>query len=741
MLVGSVAQIFLRKFLMAHYLDKLFNPTSIAVFGASDKKNAVGNIVFKNLLEEGYAGKLFAINPKYITVQGTPCFQSIDKIGTSIDLALIATPASTVVDILKQCGEKGVPHAIVFSSGFGELGTQGAQLEEQIKEVSKIFGIRVLGPNCLGILLPYLRLNATFTNTKAYSGHVALVSQSGGVCAGILDWAMSHNIGFSAMVSVGNAASIDFADILDYLAQDIKTRSILLYIESVHDGRRFIRSLREASKTKPVIIMKAGRHQQGIKAAITHTGSLIGSDEVFDAALRRAGAVRVISIEQLLSAAMIFSKNFRVKNEGLAIITNGGGIGVIAADHAQDTNISLALLSENNIKYLNSVLPNYWSHGNPIDILGDATSEQYKQVVQSCIHDPNIEGILIILVPVVMSDPTEVAKEIITITKESDKPILTCWLGQSQVESAWKLFAENNVPSFKTPESAIDAFADIIYYYHNQKLILEKPKSVSYDHKKDISSDIVSDVNAAKIIINLVLAENRKILSLTESKAILKAFGIPITSSIKADSPENAILVAERIGFPVVMKISSPDITHKQEVHGVQLNIINAEGVQDAFKTMVIEAKRFNPKAKILGVTLEPMQKEANDRELMIGVFTDPLFGPVISFGAGGTNVEVLQDRAIALPPLNQQIARRLISKTRIKKLLGPFRNMPAVKFDEIEQVLLKVSEMVCELPQIREMDINPLIANEQGIIAVDARIVVEETKFNQTPYNHIPLY
>lgn len=718
---------------MTHYLEKLFNPASIAVIGASNKTNSIGMIVFKNLLEGGYAGKLYPVNPKHDLVQGKECFSSIDKIKDSIDLVLIATPAHTVIDILLNCGAKGVGIAIVLSAGFKESGKEGGLLEEQIKNINSKYTMRILGPNCLGVVLPHFKINATFTNIQSLAGHTALVSQSGGVCVGVLDWAIEQKIGFSAMISLGNATDLDFGDILDYLSLDDKTHNILLYIESVHHVRRFISSLRVAARMKPVIVIKVGRHESGARAAFTHTGALIGADDVFDAVLDRAGAVRVKNIEQLFSATEILSKNYQITGEGLAIITNGGGVGVIAADYAIDANLSLPRLTRETVDNLNSFLPKYWSHDNPLDIMGDATPDRYLNSVEICMKDSTISGVLVILVPVIMSDPVETAKKIISIAKQTEKPILTCWLGGKSIRAAEKIFLKNAIPSFKSPEAAIDAFSYLIQHFRNRKLLLQVPESSVYQDK--------SDINQARNIINSVLEKKRHVLPLIESKAVLAAFGIPISKAIEANSPEQAVIAAESIGYPIAMKILSPDITHKQEGHGVRLNLANAEDIRKAYILMVMEAQKCSPSAKIIGVTIEPMLKGDNNRELMIGVLKDAMFGPVISFGAGGSLVEIIKDRVIAIPPLNKFIARRLISKTRVKKLLDPFRNMPAVNYSEIENVLLKVSEMVCELPEICEMDINPLIVNEYGATAVDVRIVVSHVQHSDHLYEHMAIH
>ena len=553
------------------------------------------------------------------------------------------------------------------------------------------------------------------------------------MCTAILDWAGDQHIGFSTMVSVGNEADIDFGDILDYLALDQLTNSILLYIEGIRNARNFMSGLRAAARIKPVIVIKAGRHTEGTRAAVSHTGAIVGMDDVFSAALQRAGAVRVTSIEQLFSAAQILSANYRTKGNRLGIITNGGGPGVMAADQAGELHVNLPELSTKILKKLDQVLPTFWSHHNPVDILGDATPERYRFAVTTCLQDNNIDGILTLLTPQAMSQPSAVARKVIAAAKQTDKPVLCCWLGGEQVEAAWQLFAKHKIPYFNTPESGIAAFSYLADYQHNQQLLLQVPSPLSFEIKPDIEG--------ARLIIDSVLSEHRKILTPIESKAILTAFGIPVTQTLEARTANDALVAAESLGFPVAMKINSPDITHKQDVGGVQLNITNADAVRNAFNLMLENAKRHQPKAKILGVTIERMYKSANDRELMIGVLRDHIFGPVISFGAGGSIVEVMQDRAVALPPLNQFIASNLIAHTRIAKLLGAFRNMPAVNLMAIEMILLRVSAMVCELPQIQEMDINPLIANENGVIAVDARIVVDFILPSMVAYSHMAIH
>ena len=715
-----------------HYLEKLFNPQAVAVIGASNKPLSVGANVFSNLLQGGFSGHIFPVNPNHRSIQGKPCFSSVKDIDEPIDLAVIVTPAATVPQIITECGEKNIQQVIILSAGFSETKKSGEQLEKKIIEIARQFKIRFIGPNCLGVMRPSIGLNATFENSPILPGNLAFVSQSGALCAAILDWAIDEKIGFSTLVSLGNSADLDFGEVLDYLALDDKTNCILLYIEGVRHSRRFMSGLRAASRLKPVIAIKAGRNAQGTRAAISHTGAMIGADDVFDAALRRAGVVRVLSIKELFSAAEVFAGNYRAKGNRLVIVTNGGGAGVMAADHAADLKIPLPELTKETTLHLNAVLPHHWSHHNPIDILGDATPERYSKVINACLEDENCDGLLTILVPIAMSEPLHVAARIVELGAKTDKPVLACWMGREQVKSSWELFAKQKIPYFSTPETAVEAFSYLANYYHNQQLLLQVPEPISYQSQ--------SDIYGAKLIIDCAVAEHRHILTTIESKAILSAFGIPITQTLVARTATEALIAAESLGFPVVMKIYSPDITHKQDVGGVQLNIANAAAVRSFFNQLTASAKQQQPSAKIVGVTIERMYKTPNDRELMIGMIQDPVFGPVINFGAGGSLVEVMQDRALTLPPLNQYLAKHLISETRVAKLLGQFRNKPAVNIDAIENLLLRVSEMICELPQIQEMDINPLIVNDKEIIAVDARIVIN---FNvpSIPYSHMAIH
>ncbi|MCB0717209.1 MAG: bifunctional acetate--CoA ligase family protein/GNAT family N-acetyltransferase [Bacteroidetes bacterium] len=719
----------------AHYLDQLFAPRSIAVFGASEREHSVGGRVFDNLRKSGFAGPIYPINPGRATVFGVDCYPSVADIGEPVDLAVIATPAPTVPKIIEACGEIGVKAAIVVSAGFSEGEGKGAALERQFVQTAHHYGMRVMGPNCLGLIRPSVGMNATFSKNSAKPGHLALVSQSGALCTSILDWAAAYDIGFSALASIGDAGDIDFGDLLDFLAQDPETQSILLYVEGIRDARRFMSGLRVAARMKPVIVIKAGRHEEGSKAAVTHTGAIIGADDVFDAALQRAGAVRVVTIEQLFAAAQLLSTEQRVSGNRLAIVTNGGGVGVMAVDRAVDLGVKLAELSDETVETLNAVLPAHWSHGNPVDVLGDATPDLYSAAVNACLSDNGVDGVLVMLTPQAMTDPTECARKIVDTVKEhgGSKPVLTCWMGGEQVETAREYFSQHHFPTFQSPESSVEAFAFLASYARSQQKLMQVPEPLV--HQK------AADPEGARMIIEGVLADHRSVLSSNESKAVLRAFGIPVTQVLEADSATSALVAAESVGFPVAMKINSPDITHKSDVDGVRLNVTNAAAVRGTYHELVERARELVPNATIKGVTIEPMHSPTSGRELLVGVIKDPVFGPTVTFGAGGTRVEVLRDRAVGLPPLNKFLVEQMVANTKVSKLLKAFRGMPAVNMEALVQTLIRVSDMACEIPQITGLDINPLIADENGVIVVDARIVVERHAPTLDMYDHVAIH
>ena len=716
-----------------HYLDRFFKPQAIAVFGASKRTNAVGTRVYNNLLESGFTGPIYPINPKYKTLDDHDCYPDIQAIQKPIDLAVIATPAPTVPEILHTCGEHGVHAAIIISAGFSEGDGKGLAYERAALDIARQYQMRLLGPNCLGLIRPSIGMNATFSKNSAQPGNLALVSQSGALCTAILDWAVEHDIGFSTIVSLGDAADVDFGDILDYLSQDAQTQSILLYVEGIRNARRFISGLRIAARMKPVIVIKSGRHEEGSRAATTHTGALIGSDNVFDAALQRAGVVRAKTIEQLFAAAQLLTTQQRVRGNRLAIVTNGGGPGVMATDRAVDLGVKLAELSSETISNLDKILPAHWSHQNPVDVLGDASPERYEAAVKACLADENVDGVLVMLTPQAMTEVTGCAEAVIAAHKGQSKPVLVCWMGEKLVAEANKLFTQNHIPHFASPESSVEAFAYLATYYHNQQLLMQVPGPRAKHSEPD--------KEGAELIIESVLSESRTVLTITESKALLHAFDIPFTRSIECHSANEALVAAESLGYPIAMKIHSPDISHKSDVGGVRLNIGSAQLIRNTYHQLVEEVGHKYPDAYISGVTVEPMYVSPNGRELLIGVSRDPVFGPVITFGAGGKQVEILRDSAVALPPLNTFLIEKIINQTKIASLLKDFRDMPAINMGALVRVLRRVSEMVCELPQILDLDINPLIADENGVMSLDARIVVGKQAPSHDRYGHMAIH
>lgn len=716
-----------------HYLNTLFAPKSVAVFGASDRVDAVGQIVFKNMLECGFKGTLYPINAKNAEVQGQKAYASISDIDAPVELVVIATPPKSVPGIIEECGLHGVKAAVIITAGFGEAGAAGVALEKELIAAAHRYNIRLIGPNCLGIMRPSIGLNATFNKGGANTGNIAFVSQSGALCTAILDWAQRNDVGFSSVVSMGSSTDVDFGEILDYLVSDPNTHSILMYIEGIRNARSFMSALRAAARIKPVVLVKVGRHAAGSKAAMSHTASLVGADDVFDAAVSRAGAVRVQTITQLFTAAKALSCGFRPVGDRLAIVTNGGGPGVMATDRASDLGLTMATLSDSTIEYLNQYLPATWPHANPVDVIGDAQADRYLHAVKACLEDDNVDGVLAILTPQAMTKPLESAQVMIELSNTHSKPLLTCWMGDTQVAEARNAFAAAHKPHFRTPEPAVEVFAHLSAYYRNQKLLMQMPGPFSHH--------IEPDVDSARLIIEGAMQEHRKVLTEMESKALLSAFHIPVAKTMVAHSPNEALLIAQQLGFPVAMKINSHDISHKSDVGGVMLNLRNAQEVRAAYQHIVDNVERNRPSARIDGISIEPMIVKSGGRELMIGVTTDPVFGPVITFGAGGTTVEIMGDRAVALPPLNNFLVKDLIQGTRISKMLGKFRNMAAADMDALEEVLLRVSEMVCELPLIKEMDINPLILDEHGALAADARIVVEFVQPGTDRYAHMAIY
>ncbi|WP_019589002.1 MULTISPECIES: bifunctional acetate--CoA ligase family protein/GNAT family N-acetyltransferase [unclassified Thioalkalivibrio] len=716
-----------------HILDKIFNPRGVAVFGATEREGAVGQTILANLLTAGYEGTLVPVNPKHDTVQGLPCVPELRPGEHRVDLALIATPARAVPAILRNCGEAGLRGAVILSAGFGEAGREGQRLQQECVEIAQRYRMRLIGPNCLGIMRPRIGLNATFSHNQALPGKLGLVSSSGALVTAVLDWAQSTGIGFSGVASTGDAADVDFGELLDYLAVDPETQGILLYVEGIRHTRRFLSGLRAAARMKPVVVLKSARHAATAQAAATHTGAMMGSDAVFDAALERAGVVRVERVSQWFSAAHILAQGMRLRGENLAILTNGGGPGVMAVDRAADLGLELASLADKSMDALNDLLPGHWSHGNPIDILGDATAERYGEALRITLADPGVDMAVVLLTPQAMTDPDACAEAVIEQARNSRKPVLACWMGDPLVASARRRFDEAGIPQYRTPEAAIETFAWLIEHRRNQRMLLQTPGP--------LCDETPSDIEGAHLILQNARNDGRKVLSIRESKAVLAAFHIPTNPSILARDPADAMLAAETLGFPVALKISATGISHKSDFGGVRLNLRSVQTVRQQTQEMLDQIREHFPDADVEGVTVERMSEVGHARELLLGISRDPVFGPVIAFGLGGTAVEVIGDQAIALPPLNRSLAERLVDQTRAARTLGEFRGAPPVPREAIEQVLLRVSEMACELPELASLDINPLQAGEHGVMAVDARIELADPGHDTRHYAHMAIH
>ncbi|HZZ93743.1 MAG TPA: bifunctional acetate--CoA ligase family protein/GNAT family N-acetyltransferase [Usitatibacter sp.] len=716
-----------------HYLRALFEPASVALVGATERPGKLAARVMENLLAAGFRGELFAVNPKYASVRGVPCVASVTQLPNAVDLAVIATPPATVPAIIEDCGKAGVPAAVIITAGFSETGAQGRALEQQVLEAARHHGVRIMGPNCLGIMRASIGLNATFARGNALPGSLALVSQSGAICTALLDWAQANGVGFSSVISMGGSSDVDFGEVVDYLASDEKTEHILLYMEGVRDGRGLVGSLRAGARLKPIIVMKAGRHPEGSRAAVSHTGAIVGDDDVFDAVVRRTGIVRVATAGELVAAALALASHVRPRGERLAVITNGGGPGVMAADRAAELGVPLASFRPQTLARLEAALPSNWSQGNPVDLIGDAGPERYRAALSACLEDPGVDGIVAILTPQAMTEPTAAARAVIGAASGAGKPVLACWMGEASVGEGRRILREAGISSFRLPETAVEAFAYLAQFYRNQRVLLEAPPP--------LVSQEPPDLEAARALVRRVLADGRTLLDTTESKEFLAAFRIPIARAVNAPDADAAVSASEAIGYPVVLKVRSPDITHKSDVGGVHLGLANAQAVRAAYRQILEAVTTRRPGARVLGVTVEPMVARAHARELMAGILRDTVFGPAITFGAGGIAIEVLHDRAVGLPPLNALLVEEMIRGTRVARMLEQFRNLPPVDRPALVDVLLRISEMACEIPEIRELDINPLIADETGVLALDARVVVAPVAPGARPYSHVAIH
>lgn len=703
-------------------LDYFFRPGSVAIVGASNKPHSVGATVLKNIVAGGFKGEVFPINIKYDQLMGLKVYSRIADLPKAPDLAIICTPPSTVPELITQLGAYGTKAVIVLTAGLSAVKDRhGRSMKDLMLAAAKPYLLRILGPNCVGLLAPHVALNASFAHVGAIPGKIAFVSQSGAMVTGVLDWANSRGIGFSKFISLGDSADVDFGDLLDYLASDPDTHAILLYAEAITSARKFMSAARAAARSKPTLIVKAGRVPEGAKAATSHTGALAGSDDVYDAAIRRAGMLRVLTTEDLFDAVETLARAQPLTGNRLAILTNGGGPGVMATDTLIAAGGKLGTLSEKSMAALDSVLPSSWSRGNPVDIIGDAPPERYVQAMEVITRDQNIDATLFIHAPTAIVPSSEIASTLIPAAQGTPRNILACWLGGDSVSAARHMFADAGLPTYDTPEKAVRGFMQMVRFQQNQQLLMEVPPAGSHQYGEDRSR--------ARQVVRQVLASGRDMLSEFESKLVLGAYGIPIVETRVVETPEQAMSAATDIGYPVALKILSPDITHKSDVGGVVLNLGDGDAVSRAATAMLERLEVLQPKARLTGFTVQSMALRPEGRELIVGIATDPVFGPVILFGQGGIAVEITSDHAIALPPLNMILARDVISRTRVAKLLGGYRNRAPADIDAVCQTLIRISDMIVDIPELAELDINPLIADADGVIALDARIRVVSTE------------
>ena len=701
-------------------LDPFFTPRNIAVIGATENPGSVGRTTLWNLISSPFGGAVFPVNPKRASVLGIKAYPSVKDIPAEVDLVVIATPPKSIPGIIRDCGEIGVKAAVVISAGFKEAGDEGKRLEIELLIEARKAGIRIIGPNCLGVMVPPTGVNATFASAMARNGSVAFLSQSGALCTAVLDWSLREMVGFSAFISLGSMADIGWGDLITYLGNDPKTRSILIYMESVGDAHSFLSAAREVAQTKPIIVIKAGRTAAGSKAAASHTGSLTGSDDVLDAAFERCGVLRVNVMSDLFYMAEVLAKQPRPKGPRLAILTNAGGPGVLAADALLLGNGELAEISQQTIEELNAILPAAWSRSNPLDILGDAEPARYAKSLEIVAKDPNIDGMLVILTPQAMTDATRTAEFLKPYVKLGDKPVLASWMGGVDVAAGEQILNAVGIPTFSYPDTAARMFNYMWQYARNLKSLYETPRYAP-------NTEGVDRAKAAEII-EQVKSEGRSILTEFESKKVLAAYGIPTLPSIIATSEDGAVAAAESMGYPVVLKLHSETITHKTDVGGVQLNLKNADAVRSAFRLIRDSVTAKAGAEHFGGTNVQPFAK-LEGYEVILGSSIDPQFGPVLLFGMGGQLVEVFKDRALALPPLTTTLARRMMAKTRIYTALKGVRGRKPVDLHGLEQLLVRFSQLVVEQEWIKEIDINPLLASPERLLALDARILLHDPK------------
>ncbi len=705
-------------------LEKLFKPASVAVVGASNRPHSVGATVMRNLLDGGFAGAIMPVNPKYNAIAGVLAYSDIADLPVVPDLAVICTPAATVPGLIGALGEAGTRAAVVLSAGLREgLDDNGDSLTIRMLKAARPHLLRIVGPNCVGMLSSASGLNASFAPTATLKGDIAFITQSGAMATTVLDWARARDIGFSHFLSIGDAADLDAGDLLDYLGSDAETEAILLYLEGITSARKFMSAARAAARNKPVIIIKAGRESEGAAAAASHTGALAGADEVYDAAIRRSGMLRVDTIQDLFNAAETLGRGALKPGDPLTIITNGGGAGVMAADALAGRGGALSTLAEETTERLNAVLPATWSRRNPIDIIGDAPAERYVAALRAILADPAPQTVLLIHAPTAIVSGAAIADAVVPLIRDAKHTVLTCWLGGESAAAPREICVTAGVSTFDTPEAAVAAHMQMVTFRQNHETLMEIPAS--------IPEEFTPDTATARAVIDEAIGAKRQMLSEPEAKTVLSAYDIPVVETRIAQDSGQARQLASELGFPVALKVLSPDITHKSDVGGVVLDLENEEAVEAAAEAMYQRVAELRPNTHLDGFSVQPMARRPGAFELIVGAREDAVFGPVILFGEGGTAVEIIADRAVGLPPLNMALATNLIARTRIASLLGGYRNRPGADRDTIALSLIKVAQLITDLPEIVELDINPLIADHAGVLALDARIRLQPAQSN----------
>ena len=710
-----------------YHLDRVFAPTSIAVIGATEREGSVGRIVVQNLLDSGFPGKIHPVNPGRERILGLPAVPTITHIDSKVDLAIITIPIIQVPQVVEQCAQIGCGGAIILSAGGKESGHKGLEIESRILCAAECGGVRILGPNCLGIVSTKARINATFSNQPPLQGKLAFVSQSGAICTTIVDMARRKNIGFSYIASLGSMLDVDFGDMIDYLGTKKDVSSIVMYVESLSNFRKFMSAARSVSRVKPIVVLKSGRSEAGARAALSHTGAMAGVDSVYDAAFNRVGIVRVKTFEELFDCAELLAKQPKPPSPHLAIVTNAGGLGVIAMDAMADYGLTPAQLYPETVENLSQVLPEAWSRSNPVDILGDASPSRYRRTAEALLQAQEVKGLLFIHVPQAISQPVHVAEELVQVFANTRFPVFTAWIGGRDSEQARELFHAANIPTFDTAERAVRAFMDLYRYAKNLEAIQEVPPKLP--RKLDV------DRNRAQEIVAQGCERKRPFLTELEAKHLLSAYGIPVNPTLLAASSSEAVHMARQIGYPVVLKVHSLDILHKSDAKGVQLNLRNDAEVVQGYKDIMAGAAHFNPRAVVNGVTVQRMLPKP-EFELILGAKRDNDFGPVLIFGMGGVFTEIYRDRTIGLPPLNRLLAQKMMKDTKVYRLLQGYRNIPAANLLALEEALIRLAHLVSDFAEIEELDINPLITQEKRLFALDARVVLNPEPPIQTPFH-----